>query len=143
MSKVFIWVLSIGLGATPAMAQIATTVTGVVLDKTGAAVPEASISLQLPGAASAAYTTKTTSAGTYTLPSVNPGMYDLIIESPGFQKVTVKGVDVPPNRTTDVPAVKLEVAGVQFIDEDCGPGVRLRGTKGSGEEEKRRWISDR
>ena len=113
MSKVSVCVVAVALVSTAAIAQIATTVTGVVLDKTGAVLPDASVSLQLPGSSSAAYTTRTTSAGAYTLPSVNPGTYDLIIEAPGFQKVTVKAVDVPPNRTTDVPAVRLDVSGVE------------------------------
>jgi hypothetical protein len=113
MARVLVCVLSIALAATAAMAQIATTVTGVVLDKTGAVVPEASVSLQLPGSSTAVYTTRTTSAGTYTLPAVNPGIYDLVIEAAGFQKVTMKAVDVPPNRVTDIAAVKLDVAGVQ------------------------------
>src|SRR5215831_13198497 len=113
MSKVCVCVVVIALVATAAMAQIATTVTGVVLDKTGAVVPEASVSLQLPGSGAAVYATRTTSAGTYTLPTVNPGIYDLVIEAAGFQKVTMKAVDVPPNRVTDIAAVKLDVAGVQ------------------------------
>src|SRR5262249_40604272 len=86
MTRVLIYVLSIALAATAAMAQIATTVTGVVLDKSGAAVSEAGVSLQLPGSGTAVYTTRTTSAGTYTLPTVNPGLYDLVIEAAGFQK---------------------------------------------------------
>jgi hypothetical protein len=111
MTRVLVCVLSIALAATAAVAQIATTVTGVVLDKTGAVVTEARISLQLPGSSKAVYETRTTSAGMYTLPSVNPGIYDLVIEAAGFQKITAN-VDVPPNRTKDIPAVKLDVAGV-------------------------------
>jgi hypothetical protein len=41
MSKVSVCVVAVALVATAAMAQIATTVTGVVLDKTGAVLPDA------------------------------------------------------------------------------------------------------
>jgi hypothetical protein len=112
MTRVLVSVFSITLAATVALAQIATTVTGVVLDKSGAAVQEASVSLQLPGSSTAVYATRTTSAGTYTLPTVNPGVYDLVVEAAGFQKAA-KSVDVPPNRITDIAAVKLEVAGLR------------------------------
>ena len=72
---------------------------------------------------------------------------DRLAEKSGVAAETIKRFEIkgsdPRLGTVNKWRRALEVAGVQFIDEDCGPGVRLRGTKGSGEEEKRRWISDR
>jgi hypothetical protein len=93
-------------------AQVMGKVTGTVVDPTGGAVPGATVSLQLPGSGSAAFTTKTTSAGDFVIPSVGAGAYDLAVEAPGFLKKVLNGLEVNPGRTVDMPPLKLEVAGV-------------------------------
>ena len=93
-------------------AQVAGRVTGTVVDATGAAVPEASVSLQLPGSGAAAYSTKTTTAGAFTLASVNPVIYDLVVEAKGFLTTKISELKVDPGSSKDIPAIKLEVAGV-------------------------------
>jgi len=105
--------IAILIAATIVNAQVVATVTGVVVDSMDAAVPEATVSLQLAGSTTSIYTTKTTTAGTYSLPSVNPGTYDVIVEAAGFQRVQVKGLQVPPGRVTDISKVSLNVAPVQ------------------------------
>lgn len=94
-------------------AQVNGTVTGTVIDSSGAAIPEATVSLQLTGAATAAFTAKTNSAGTFTIVGVPPNTYDLVIEAAGFLKVIRRNVEVLPGRGTDLAATKLEVSGVQ------------------------------
>ena len=93
-------------------AQVAGRVTGTVVDSTGAAVPDAEVSLNLPGSASPAFTTKTSTAGDFTLLSVPANSYDLVVQAKGFQKAVVAGVRVETARATDVPTVKLEVSGL-------------------------------
>src|SRR5438477_7727127 len=93
-------------------AQVAGRVTGSVVDATGAAVPDASISLQLPGSGTAAYSTKTTANGSFTLASVNPVNYDLVVEAKGFLTSKISAVKVDPGSSRDIPAIKLDVAGV-------------------------------
>ena len=95
-----------------AQAQVAGKVTGSVVDASGAAVPNAAVSLQLSGSGSNVYSTETTSGGDFTLPTVNPATYDLVVEAKGFTKAVVKGIDVDPGRSNDVPPIKLELAAV-------------------------------
>src|SRR5689334_1915572 len=98
--------------ATSLYSQVAGRVTGSVVDATGAAIPEATVSLQLPGSGTPAYSTKTTAAGAFTLPSVNPVSYDLVVEAKGFLTAKVSDVKVDPGSSRDIPAIKLDVAGV-------------------------------
>jgi Carboxypeptidase regulatory-like domain/TonB dependent receptor-like, beta-barrel len=100
------------LAAFSLSAQVTSTVSGSVVDATGAAVPEAAVSLQLAGANTALFTAKTTPAGDFTIPSVPPNTYDLFIEAKGFQKTKISGVIVNAGRAAAIPAIKLEVSGV-------------------------------
>src|SRR5438876_8098386 len=93
-------------------AQVGGRVSGTVVDTTGAAVPDATVSLNLPGSTTAAFTAKTTPAGDYTLPTVAASVYDLVVDAKGFKKAVISGLRVETARTTDVPTVKLEVAGM-------------------------------
>ena len=93
-------------------AQVAGRVTGSVLDASGAGVPGAAVSLQLPGSGSNVYTTVTTAAGDFTIVTVNPATYDLVVDAKGFVKTVVANLKVDPNRSTDVPQIKLELAAV-------------------------------
>ena len=54
------------LAAFSLSAQVTSTVSGSVVDATGAAVPEAAVSLQLAGANTALFTAKTTPAVDFT-----------------------------------------------------------------------------
>jgi outer membrane receptor protein involved in Fe transport len=93
-------------------AQVAGRVTGTVVDATGAAVPGASIGLQLSGGTADAYATKTGATGDFNIPTVNAGSYDLVVESKGFLTQRISGVTVNAGRATDIPAIKLEVAAM-------------------------------
>lgn len=89
-------------------AQVPGTVTGTVSDPSGAAVPNATVSLRLTGTATDIFSTKTAAAGAFTIVSVPPNTYDLTVEAAGFLKEIVSKVEVPPERTVDVP-VKLKM----------------------------------
>lgn len=98
-------------------AQVTGRVTGSVVDSTGAAVPDADVSLILAGSATPAFTTKTTPQGDFTILTVPANTYDLAIEAKGFKKALVGGLKVDPGRATDVPVVRLEVgAMVQTVE---------------------------
>jgi hypothetical protein len=89
---------------------VTATVTGTVLDPTGAGVPGAEIILRLTGTQTAAFSTKTTANGAFTMVSVSPNTYDLLVGAQGFAKTVISGLDVLPNRTLDVPPIKLGLA---------------------------------
>jgi hypothetical protein len=68
------------------------TLTGVVTDTTGAAVPNVQVTLTNPQT-DTTYRTVTNGAGSYTFTEVKPGPgYTLILECPGFQKEVVAGL---------------------------------------------------
>jgi len=97
------------IGAAVLSAQVNGNVNGSVVDSSGAVIPEATVSLQLTGSSSIAFTTKTTSAGTFTIVSVPPNTYDLSVEAKGFLKAVVSKLEVLPGRTMDVPPVKMSI----------------------------------
>jgi hypothetical protein len=95
------------------LAQVAGRVTGTVIDSTGAAIPGATVGLQLAGGGTNVYTTTTTASGDFNISAVNAGTYDLVIEAKGFLTVKQPGVEVNTGRTFAVPAIKLEIASVR------------------------------
>lgn len=109
-SHVVLLCLAALLALVPLQAQVTSTVTGTVLDPTGAAVPGVDVTLRLAGTQTAALSTKTTASGTFTIVSVNPGTYDLLVDAAGFLKVVVNKLDVLPGRAFDVPPIKLTLA---------------------------------
>ena len=110
--------------------QVTGSVTGSVVDSSGAAVPQATISLHLPNSSSAVFAAKSTAAGAFSIPAVPANTYDLVIEAAGFQKSILRGIEVLPARALDIPPVKLEVAGVsQSVDvEESGVTVQTSTT---------------
>ncbi len=100
------------LAASISFCQVAGRITGSVVDSSGAAIPGATVSLQLPGSGSGIYSTVTSGQGDYSILTVNPGIYDLAIEAKGFLKSITKGVKVDGGRATDIPSLKLDLQGV-------------------------------
>src|SRR5215471_4134634 len=86
-------------------AQVEGRVTGTVVDPAAAVVPNATVSLQLPGATTSLFNGRTTAAGDFTLSSVTPGAYELVVEAAGFAKAVVTGVQVNASRATDIPPI--------------------------------------
>src|SRR5215471_1711340 len=79
------------------------TVTGRVVDATGAVIPGADVHVTSAetGATASAHTNET---GNYTIPYLLPGTYTLVIEIAGFKTVERKGIGV---RVGDVLALDV------------------------------------
>jgi Carboxypeptidase regulatory-like domain/TonB dependent receptor len=92
-------------------AQIAGRVTGTVVDKTGASLPGADVTLSIPGGAKV-YTTKTSETGGFTVVAVTAGTYDLTIEASGFVPGNIRGVVVEAARETDLHQLTMDIAAV-------------------------------
>src|SRR5689334_4019231 len=79
--RVPVWCAVLLLATAVLHAQVAGKVTGSVVDPTGAAVPEATVSLQLPGSGSSVFSTRTNTAGDFVMLAVPANTYDLVVES--------------------------------------------------------------
>ncbi|MGD1096103.1 MAG: carboxypeptidase-like regulatory domain-containing protein, partial [Bryobacteraceae bacterium] len=91
-------------------AQGSASLTGSVVDPSGAAVPGAAVNLLLHGGKKALISTRTTNNGFFSVESVRPELYDLVIEAPGFQTFRLENVKIDSARATDLAAIKLELA---------------------------------
>lgn len=104
---IFVFILLIGASA---YAQVAGRLTGTVTDPTGATVPNAKVSLLLPGGTTPVLSTETTSDGIFDFTAVRPDFYTLTVESTGFNRYTQQNVKVDPVRQTSLPAIRLEIS---------------------------------
>src|SRR5215470_12042146 len=86
------------------------TMVGAVTDSTGAAVPQAKVTITNKDAGFL-FTSLTTSEGTWYIPNLNPGNYQLRIEAEGFKAYVQDGIIL---RTAEQPRidVRLEVGSV-------------------------------
>lgn len=83
------------------------TITGHVVDPTGAAVPNVSIQAKNVDTNEVA-TTTTDSSGTYTIPFLRPGNYVLAVEAAGFKKYNREGLRLNVGQTAGID-IQLEV----------------------------------
>src|SRR5436305_11926069 len=82
------------LAASIASAQTTTgTVSGQILDSTGAVVTNAKVTITNEGTGVSQVIT-TSTAGTFHLPSILPGNYTLAVEASGFKKFVRKNLIV-------------------------------------------------
>ncbi len=92
------------VSATPASAQGEKgSVTGIVTDPQGAAVPGAQVTLT-DTATKTAQTTTTNDSGRYVFASLNPGSYDIVVSRTGFKlhKAAAQKVSLGTQLTLDV-----------------------------------------
>src|SRR5713226_2502252 len=85
---VTIWCASAVMGQTETA-----TVSGLVTDRTGAAVPGAEMRL-LSVERCTVTTTTTNNAGIYVFPSVHPGQYQISVQKQGFKQIDLLGLIV-------------------------------------------------
>ena len=95
----FLMIFALWAVAQPAAAQEASaTVNGVVTDPSGAAIPEAHVSLTNVNTA-VVRTTVANSGGAYAFLNVVPGVYTLEASATGFSRVTQSAVTLEVNQT--------------------------------------------
>ncbi len=102
-------IFAVSLLIRPMQAQVVTaTLTGNVLDASGATVPGATITARQADTG-VVRSTKTSTDGLYTLPYLSPGAYTVNIEAPGFKQFTQENVT-------------LNVSSVARVDATLTPG---------------------
>jgi hypothetical protein len=98
-------------GTTAARAQSnAATLTGTVVDKTGAVIPQASI-LLTDEASGVTRSTRSDGRGFFSLVGVPVATYDVKVSAPGFNALVRKGVAVHINDQIELKEILLTVAG--------------------------------
>jgi hypothetical protein len=89
-------------GVQTALAQTVTaTIVGTVIDKTGATVSNAKVTV-VELSTSIPHTVNTNESGNYSIPDVPPGAYSLTVEATGFRRETRPSVDIVVNTTSRI-----------------------------------------
>src|SRR5580698_7029423 len=78
------------------------TIAGTVSDPTGAAIPNAKITIT-EVATNLTYTLTSNSAGEYVRPALKPGIYTVSAEAQGFRRVAQENVEVTAGDRIGVP----------------------------------------
>src|SRR5258706_3238287 len=91
-------VMGLLLGGTAQSQVISGDIIGTVLDKSGAAVPSATVTA-LKVDTGTKYTSTVNGAGEYRFGNLPPGVYDISATAPNFATTTVNGFNVDLNRT--------------------------------------------
>ncbi len=101
------------------------TVTGTVMDKSGAVVANATVELREIGT-NTPRTVKTNDSGQYTIPNVPPGDYKLSVSAPNFRQAVIPNLRVAVGRSTNA-NVTLEVGQVtQIVEVKAGTATELQ-----------------
>ena len=124
MSSFLRTVFLTGLAAAGLFAQsFRGSISGSVVDTTGAAIPDAAVKAQNVGTGIVRETV-TTSAGEFIVPDLALGMYVVTVSKNGFQTTSVKDVEVAVSRVTNI-GVKLGVAQQATMVEVSATAVTL------------------
>jgi Carboxypeptidase regulatory-like domain/TonB-dependent Receptor Plug Domain len=117
---------------TSAHAQTSTgTIVGTVVDKSGAAVPNATVKASSAEFGKDLRTTTTDSAGGYRLESLLPGIYTVTVEASGFNKVDMSKVQVKGSLLVTA-NVTLDVSGLSStVLVEASAGQELQTESGS------------
>jgi hypothetical protein len=111
--------------SNPASAQRTTgTLRGQVLDPSGAAVPDAPVTITNQETAVSVKVT-TTSAGTYSIPSLLPGQYKITVEAKGFKNFVETGINVVANQD-NVADVHLDLGVATEVVEVSSSAVEIQ-----------------
>jgi len=118
--------VSVALIATAHCQTSRGTVTGTVLDSSGAGIPGANITLtsQQTGIH---LTTASNEAGVYRFDAVDPAFYDLQVVHPGFRTYVEAGITMEANRVTTVDP-RLELGAAETRIEVSGQSSELLST---------------
>ena len=108
-----------------ASAQIrSATITGSVVDQSGAAVPNAEAVITNTGT-NVSYKTKTTESGRFSMPYLEAGTYSVEVLAPGFVPYRETGLIVSTGQTARVNA-NLHVGAVESVVEVMAQAAQIQ-----------------
>ena len=128
--------------AGPALSQgTSASLSGTVLDTTGAAISDASVVLENVDTKTT-QATKTTSAGTYFLTNVQPGNYFVRVSAPGFNTVEKTGLVLQVNQSATIGIVLPVGKSEQTVDVSASLSVVDSSTSELGTVVTERSVKD-
>ncbi|PYS36562.1 MAG: hypothetical protein DMG14_24175, partial [Acidobacteria bacterium] len=77
------------------------TITGTVLDASGAVIPGATVEAKNTGTG-LVYTAGSSETGNYTLPQLPAGTYEITVTLPGFKKFVRTGITITATQTVRI-----------------------------------------
>ena len=101
------------------------SITGTVLDSTGAAVPDATVTARNQEQ-NTVVTTVTNADGIFVFPQLLPATYTLTVEKAGFKKFEKRDLMLNNNSTLSAGIISLEVGTVQQTVEVVAQGAQLQ-----------------
>ena len=107
-----------------ALAQDRGTITGIITDTTGAAVPDAQVVLRSPATGLTQIVTSGQDGG-YTFLYLPVGRYSVTTEKQGFRKAEASDIQVQVNTTSRID-IKLQLGAVQEVVEVTGTAPLLQ-----------------
>jgi hypothetical protein len=136
--RLVILIAAICVGSIGAMAQLATgSIQGTVTDKSGAIVPNATVTVTNPATGLSRKVTSN-SEGLYDLPDLPPGTYNLVAEAAGFAKYATDGVvltvnaernlnvELNPGSSSETITVTSAAPVVDVVSSTVAPVVNAR-----------------
>jgi hypothetical protein len=118
-------VVLLSFGPVPLAAQTSRgTVTGLILDPSGSAVPSAAVELRHVETG-VKRQTSTNEAGIYRFDAVDPGSHEVTLRAPGFKALVTRGFDVQAGLVSTVDA-RLEVGETQITVEVVENAILLQ-----------------
>ena len=118
-----LWLLVLAL---PAFSQtIDGSITGRTVDSSGAAIQNASITVQ-ESSKDLKVVTKSTTEGNFTVSGLQPGKYTVTVEAAGFKKAVRSGVNLDANEKLAMGAITMEVGAVTEAVEVTAAATMLQ-----------------
>ena len=97
------------------------SILGTVLDSTGSAIPNASVSL-VSESTGAVRQINASPDGRFVLSAVQPGVYTLTVEHSGFKKYERKSLPLAASEVLGLSEIRLEIGAVFGVDHGDGRG---------------------
>lgn len=106
-----------------ALAQaVSGTLLGTVTDSTGAAVPNAQVTITATDTGQV-QKLSTNESGNYLVPGLTPGAYNVVVEAPGFKREVHEHIDLVSNSSTRIDATLTTGAVTEEVTISTAPPV--------------------
>src|SRR6266478_2658987 len=124
-------VVLVALSTVSGFAQTSNgVIAGAVVDKSGAAVPNATVAASSEDRGGEPRMVETDTSGSYRVESLSPGKYTVVVKKAGFADLKVSGLDVKASLTTTFNA-SMEIAGqIATVLVEASSGQELQTQSG-------------